>query len=266
MSNRDSASKVLLSYFKDEFREICSKAKFDLDKGGDLRIGKSPFLSLDRFVATRSILLLIWTGVSCYSLIDASLRDDIDFWIVYMTHWSLIFQFIFHSYALFLSVKVYGGFAPHTNTLKLYGFIKAVTALFALTVFLLYWILVYRGTLEAISVLTHGLNFFLLLVDIVLDAEVIHFVHIWAPIAFGAVYLAFSAIYVELGGTNGEGDNYIYKVLDWENDGGGAAIVSVVMLFIGLPLFQLFLWSVTVFSCILAKKNPKYSLGGVEIV
>lgn len=62
--------------------------------------------------------------------------------------------------------------------------------------------------------------------------RVYHFIH---SIIFGLIFILFTVIYYFEGGTDDQGNRYIYDLLNW-NDPGIATLASVVTIFVILPV------------------------------
>ena len=63
---------------------------------------------------------------------------------------------------------------------------------------------------------------------------------------FGAVFVVFSGIYYAAGGTNLDGDPFIYNVIDYGNNLGGAIGVSIAVVFVLLPIMHVLFYLVYV--------------------
>lgn len=72
-----------------------------------------------------------------------------------------------------------------------------------------------------------------------LPLRLLHFLY---PVALGVIYTLFSAIYYTLGGTNQNGDAYIYSVLDWSKPGRTLAVSSLSN-FVFIPMVHIFMWA-----------------------
>ena len=78
------------------------------------------------------------------------------------------------------------------DTWLLNSFVPVAT----LTVFLLYWVLVYNGgPVSVLSVLMHGCNFLLIVVDFLLVRLPFYYSHVYMSMVFGVTYALFTPVY-----------------------------------------------------------------------
>lgn len=81
--------------------------------------------------------------------------------------------------------------------------------------------------------LTHACNAIVLFIDIFIHAHPPKIGHVVYPLTFGMIYTIFSIAYTVLGGTDRDGNNYIYSVLNWINHPLDSAIFAfLVILFL----------------------------------
>ena len=85
--------------------------------------------------------------------------------------------------------------------------------------------------------MTHGANFAVMLVDLLLVRNPMYLSHVVMPFLYAIVYLIFSVIYWAATGEN------IYDALDWGNP-SGAGKLSALILFVGLPFLWILLYCV----------------------
>merc|ERR1712232_518324 len=132
-------------------------------------------------------------------------------------------------------------------------------------IFVLYWALEYRPAkgVEGITVMIHGVNFLLALIDILVLAKLpVKMAQVWVPCLFGLMYVLFSLFYDVAGGTNQRGNPYIYGVLDWSGNPGIAVGVGCGVVLVAFPLFfalciGINVWRATCNCC--QTKNAKYA-------
>ena len=219
------------------------------------------------FLLTRIALLVFWLAISLWSLAaDANAK-----WITFLTHWTLLLELIYLSFAVFSTyMAIYDTKVPDGVGEATPWFISVTYALqpmvliASLLVFLMYWALVYTPPLRALSVMTHGSNFVVMLIDLLLVRNPMYLSHVlmrkprhspatsrrrarphlsacfnWRgpAMAYAIVYLIFSVIYWAATGEN------IYDALDWGNP-SGAGKLSALILFVGLPFLWILLYCV----------------------
>lgn len=109
-----------------------------------------------------------------------------------------------------------------------------------------YWtVLVGDDVIDANNITKHLLNSVFMLIDTCLSCIPVRLVHWLYALLYFAVYIAFSLIYWQLGGTNIEGKPYIYKALDYNDFSPIFGGLLVVFLLVVLPFLHLFLLGLT---------------------
>jgi hypothetical protein len=104
-----------------------------------------------------------------------------------------------------------------TKVLKLYWFLSNSVVLFSCTISFIYWKFLYHGQdTNLTNWLTHATNCIFLVIDLFIVNYPHRYSHAIYPMMCGSLYVAFSFLYPYLGGTNREGDNFIYPILDWK--------------------------------------------------
>lgn len=71
-----------------------------------------------------------------------------------------------------------------------------------------------------------------MLLELLVILHPMYFLHVIHSLIAGIIYLIFSLIYYGAGGTDNYGNNYIYKILDWNKPGATSVIVILVAIFI----------------------------------
>lgn len=80
--------------------------------------------------------------------------------------------------------------------------------------------------LDVTNVLTHACNSAIMFLDVLIVAHPIRLYHVYQPLTVGLLFLVFSVVFFAAGGTDSQGNRYIYFVLDWSKP-DGAAVTSV---------------------------------------
>lgn len=110
----------------------------------------------------------------------------------------------------------------------------------SLPVTVVYWTLLYTGFhVGEIDITFHLLNSVFMLTETCLSNIPVCIVHVVYAMLYGVFYILFSVVYWLLGGTNDNGDRFIYPILDY--GGNPHATVLLVLLYglVGLPVAQL---------------------------
>ena len=78
--------------------------------------------------------------------------------------------------------------------------------------------------------------------------------HVYLSILYASAYTVFTVVYWKAGGTNPEGQPYVYSVLDWRSNPGTAALYSTLLGVVGgvvtwLSLYGLYRIKLLVYNC-----------------
>lgn len=117
----------------------------------------------------------------------------------------------------------------------------AIGALFpalSILISLLFWVLVFptmRNAPDVVSVVNHSANVLIALEELFWSRRTLSPVQVYVFVLYGAYYAAFTYVYFQLGGTNGQGDPYLYKVINWTNPSSTLAIFGAILV-VGVPL------------------------------
>ena len=129
---------------------------------------------------------------------------------------------------------------------KLLWLIYTLSATGGLWITVGYWtVLVEDDTVDANNITKHALNSVFMLIDTCLSSIPVRLVHWLYVLLYFVVYLLFSVIYWQLGGTDTEGNPYIYRALNYNDFKAKIGGLLVVFLLLVLPLLHLFWFGVT---------------------
>jgi len=192
--------------------------------------------------------ILIWSVYSENECCNCGVK-----WFIYLTHWSLTLQVVYVWLSLFTSLRANAmkeGRIPKQEKLPWYAGLTWVLQdiLLPLTffVFSLYFLLVLPaegGNLKALSVFTHGVNFVIMLLDMLLSRQPYYLLHGFYVAFFVAGYTIFTYVYHKLQGTSCLGKPYIYKAVDW-NDAKSTSIKIFFGFVVGIPIVNFAFWLV----------------------
>jgi hypothetical protein len=120
---------------------------------------------------------------------------------------------------------------------------------------LLYWLLVYDGSsVDHTDVYRHGILMILIMMDgFVINRIPIRLKQIVFVYAYSFAYLVWSLIHFAADIGNPEtmdndpdtNDDALYGVLSWRDNPGGAAILCLILFFVGIPLIFVFVWALS---------------------
>ncbi|XP_053612204.1 protein rolling stone-like isoform X2 [Plodia interpunctella] len=201
-----------------------------------------PLLVVRLLLAALALAVLSWTLV----------EGGNEYWPLFLTNWGLVLI-----NAMLLSgilVSIVALFNPSYETSQLPWYVSmywfffniAISTSFLITA--LYWILLYNpdpdpeDPLFWLDVATHGLNSCIALAEVVASRTPVRALHFYQPLSVGLWYAAFTAIYFAAGGTDGNGNPYIYPVLDWRFGWRTTALVACSCA--GLLVIYAALWGV----------------------
>ncbi|KAK7490565.1 hypothetical protein BaRGS_00018168 [Batillaria attramentaria] len=178
---------------------------------------------------------------------DATTTERPGTWLVYLTHWTYLFltantvaQAAVVLHVTFGRPDLKDGRTPWY--LKVAWVTYEIASVASMSVTILYFTLLFDGTLTVVSTATHLLNSVYVILDVCVTAMPVRLLHVIYVSAYAFDYLIFSVIYWAAGGVNGDGQPYVYKTLYWAKPwkavfaGGGVVCV-------GVPLVHLLLWT-----------------------
>jgi len=158
---------------------------------------------------------------------------------IYLTHWQLIVLWLHLVFSFSITIAYRNANVANTNMpwfAKMSWCLQNICIGVVPSVVVDYWALVYDGHLSSIDVHQHGVTLILLILDLSISYTPSYIKHVYQPWIFATIYVIFNYIYVELGGVNEDGENWIYSALDWKNDFQSALIVSIGATFFLAPL------------------------------
>lgn len=131
--------------------------------------------------------------------------------------------------------------------------IYSIASCNAVVITVLYWSLLYSSkvSVDGMDISTHLLNTVFVLLELMLSALTIRFLHVIYPCCFGAVYVVFTAAYWAISKSN------VYPVLDYEKYPvfSGCLVVGVVL--VAIPLSYGFIFGLFKLRCYLQVKFEK---------
>ena len=130
--------------------------------------------------------------------------------------------------------------------------LRNCTAIAALVVSLLFWTVLFPEIKKTswVDVHCHAVNSVIVLIDLTVTHVPYYFKHGWMGLSYLVAYLLFSIVYWLSGGTDPEGDHYIYPPLNYKHPSEAAGLVVVVVVIV-VPLVHILLY---VYSRLLVQK------------
>lgn len=182
-------------------------------------------------------------GVPLPDALFGSMDNDMgEKWLIFLTNWSMVFlgTYLWTAFA----ASLYTDHSP--RLLQTVWVLRNCTAVAALVVSLLFWCVLFPAIKKTswTDVHCHAVNSFLVLLDLTLTHVPYYFKHGWMPFLYLVLYLLFSVVYWAEGGTDPEGDPYIYEPLDYDHPGAATGLVLAVV-FLVVPFVHVSLYAYT---------------------
>lgn len=135
--------------------------------------------------------------------------------------------------------------ADYSQTLchKVAWFFYIIASNNSFMVTVVYWSFLYTGfKIREPDVAFHLLNSVFMLTETFLSAVPVRLLHVVYAELYGVLYMIFTVVYWLSGGTNTDGDNFIYPILDYEDKPCDTAVLIIVYTLVGLPVSQLIIF------------------------
>lgn len=203
-----------------------------------------------KYLVYRWIIASYYSFVLVVSLIASYHTRTLNFYLIYLTNWSVIMNVIssiFHAYVvtLYHQTKISLVDAEMSKKLKVHWFLATLSAVACITMSTIYWLKIRTEKDKGLSDwLTHAGNAIMMTFDIIIRTHPPRFGHFIYSMVFGIFYGFFFTIpYIYLGGTNKDFNNFIYPSMDWKNQPIAALKFTLSsILFIALVNFLLTVW------------------------
>lgn len=201
----------------------------------------------------RVILAAVALGILIWSLVDT----DKTYWLIYLTNWAMALVVFMMICALAVSCSAWSSksFETYTEELpwlvSMYWLMFNVAVTIALMVTVLYWILLYdpesywedcTWNMFALDISSHAFISLIALLELFLSRTPVRMLHVYQPLGVAAWYIIFTVIYYAAGGTDGNGNAFIYSVLDWQHGKRSGMIVGLAL--IGLIIVYMILYGI----------------------
>ncbi|XP_076469061.1 protein rolling stone-like [Babylonia areolata] len=171
-------------------------------------------------------------------------------WFIYLTNWTYLLLTLltvleavnfFYVRAVRTDIVQCGKQAvPMPWYLKLQWTLYNVATTGSLMVTAWYWTMLYKGDKEmgAVRIAFHAANSLYVLLNLLMTSTPTRLLHCLHPVLFGVVYTVFTALYHVAGGTNVQGQRYVYRVTDWDRP-ARTLLTSSLSNFLAVPLTHL---------------------------
>jgi len=133
--------------------------------------------------------------------------------------------------------------ADYSQTLchKVAWFFYIVASNNSIMVTIVYWSFLYDGSFKIgeADISFHLLNSVFMLTETCLSAVPVRLLHVVYAELYGLLYLFFTVVYWRSGGTDAEGNHFIYPIVDYKDKPWAAALLVILYALVGLPTSQL---------------------------
>ncbi|XP_068626778.1 protein rolling stone-like [Battus philenor] len=199
--------------------------------------------------AVRLLLAAVAAGILIWSLVSGSSPH----WLIYLTNWGLLLVTMMTLSGLLISFMTLFTTVEDEDVLpwyvSMYWFINNIAISIAIMITVLYWILLFDPEQRQddnpvsfwLDVATHGVNSCIAVVELLASRTPVRLLHVYQPLGIGLWYAAFSGIYYIAGGTDSNGNLFIYEVLDWQQ--GSRAGIVVAASAAGLIIIYALVWA-----------------------
>ena len=144
---------------------------------------------------------------------------------------------------------------------KFLWFIHVISATGAIWITVGYWtVLVGNDPIDASNITKHGLNSVFMVLDTFLSSIPVRLLHALYVLLYFLIYIAFSVVYWLLGGTNPQGQPYIYSALNYNDFSPTFGGLLVIFLLVVLPVLHLILFGITKLRDHLHKKYNRHDM------
>ena len=239
--------------FKAEFD--ADRTDFDLDEfdGRWVAYFGSSRIITDRrmYLAFRVLLFVMIAAIFVWSLVVDALEGDLRCWLIYLTHQGLLIELVYLGAAAgTTAASFYYSDVDGTPTAprpmpwycKAAWILQGVALPGSFLIFVLYWALVFDGSLHPISPFTHGVNFAIMAVDQSLSNQPMYLLHTVFFMIYATCYVLWTVVHYASGLKDCDNNRYIYAALDWKYPGSAGKIAGAVLI-VASPLLNLAFWS-----------------------
>eukprot|EP00242_Pyramimonas_sp_CCMP2087_P011774 CAMPEP_0198199704 /NCGR_PEP_ID=MMETSP1445-20131203/2907_1 /TAXON_ID=36898 /ORGANISM="Pyramimonas sp., Strain CCMP2087" /LENGTH=270 /DNA_ID=CAMNT_0043869593 /DNA_START=34 /DNA_END=847 /DNA_ORIENTATION=+ len=175
---------------------------------------------------------------------------DYEYWWIYLTHWTLVVESMYFVSAAYTTWRAFTNKEQKLSADKhmiLSWVLHDIAYPSTCLVMVMFWGLVFSPPIRALTTFTHGVNFIMMLVDVILSSQPYYIMHAAYFLIYSAVYIGWTLFFYAVKARNDDGDRYVYSALDYEDDLGGALVSIAIAFFFLIPLQLPLLWSVVHF-------------------
>ncbi|XP_025077125.1 protein rolling stone-like isoform X2 [Pomacea canaliculata] len=205
---------------------------------------------------------------------DVTNNPHLGTWLIYLTNWTFLWL---TACCLLDAIVVCYSNCTESSAEELPWFMQLlwlayeVSVVCSLFVSIVYWSVMFGhrknfGPLAELtlpSLVTHLFNSIYVLMDLCVRATPIRLLHAVYSILYLLTYLVFAVIYTETGGKNMNGDNFIYRPMDWSD----ASILAVfVLAMAALAVLHLMVYTIAVVRGVVTEKVCRCKKNSSDVV
>ena len=207
-----------------------------------------------KFLIFRLFSMLSMLGILAWSLYDSYSSNCISVWYVYLTNWSLIITAIYSITAVCSTIKLRSSNHKYLynqeripDVVKLCWGTQNLAFTSSTIVSICYWLFVWdRSSIpEVIMFFTHGVNMFIILLDVFLSNQPVMIIHSIYSTLFGGLYFLWTYLHYKFDLSvcidNHIVKGKIYDVIDWSNPEFTTKLCFALLL-VAIPLLNIFAW------------------------
>ncbi|CAB3241033.1 unnamed protein product [Arctia plantaginis] len=201
-------------------------------------------------LVVRLLLTISSLGILTWSLVE----DANPYWLIYLTNWGILLVSATTMSGVVVSFAFLVKKPLETTNLAWYVSFYWVAFNIALAISImitiLYWILLHDPAIPEkyglrgywLNISKHGLMSCIIVTELLFSRTPVRLAHLYQPLGVGLLYALFSVIYFAAGGTDNEGHEFIYAVLNWrEPRNAGIIVICSVS---ALVVLYVMLWMV----------------------
>ncbi|XP_053616754.1 protein rolling stone-like [Plodia interpunctella] len=179
----------------------------------------------------RLVIFLACVGMLIATIVLSIITEQIDarYWPIYMTHWGIITYTLCTFFGCWVSIAAFTGSIDCSSGLpwyvKAYWFWYNVALPFAFFITAFYYTFLsaivhtFAYIDPILDVVIHGMSSILMMILLLTARHPSRFLHFYQPFSISLVYLLFTIIYYLVGGTDPNGNVWIYPNIDWSKTG-----------------------------------------------
>ena len=197
----------------------------------------------------RSITKILLWAITVYTYIVGWFRnrEDVEFYLAYLTNWALTFA------VLYMTLSLLNTWCCNSLMLiKAAWIMYSVAAVYEVAVAILFWAVEYdpnKNVMDYYTIASHGgITLVVIFEGTFINHVPVRLKHYIVIFGIAILYLTWTIIQnlvLKYNPNADDDDVAIYDVLKWGNDPVMAGIVAALIVFVFLPIDQLIVWAIS---------------------